>query len=54
MTKKAVEETLAQLEETQAALRQSIAQAKELADESDRMVRKHRKEAQPKPPNPAS
>ena len=52
MAKKPVEETFIQVEETQAALRLSIEQAKELADESERLVRKHRTAAQPEPPAP--
>jgi hypothetical protein len=48
------DETLIQIEETQTALRLSIEQAKALAEDSDRLVRKHRDgKAAPKPPNPA-
>lgn len=48
-----MDETLIRIEETQAALRDSIERAKELAEESDRLLRRHRKEVV-KPPNPAS
>ncbi len=52
--KQSKDDTLIQIEATQAALRQSIDQAKTLADESDRLVRKYRAElAQTDPPNPA-
>ena len=47
------EETLITIEETQAALRDSIEKARELTEESERLVRKHRKEMA-KPPNPAA
>ncbi|HMG47637.1 MAG TPA: hypothetical protein VK614_09285 [Allosphingosinicella sp.] len=47
------EETLIAIEKTQAALRDSIEQARELAEESERLVRKHRAETA-RPPNPAS
>ena len=47
------EETLITIEETQAALRDSIEKARELAEESERLVREHR-EAMAKPPNPAA
>lgn len=54
MPKKRVEETLIKVEETQAALRDCIEQAKGLAERSDRLIRKHRAEiAEPEPPNPA-
>jgi hypothetical protein len=48
------DETFIQIEETQAALRDSIEKAKELATSSERLIRKHRDEpvAAP-PPNPA-
>ena len=42
---KAEDEVLVQMEENQAALRDSIEQARELAEESDRLVRQHRGEA---------
>lgn len=48
-----MEQTLIQIEETQAALRDSIERAKELTEESARIVRKHRAETA-KPPNPQS
>jgi hypothetical protein len=38
------DETLSRIEETQAALRESIEQARELADESDKLIRRHRQE----------
>ena len=44
------------IEETQAALRDSIEQAKALALESERLIRPRREEgpeAEPEPPNPA-
>jgi len=48
------DDTLIQIEETQAALRESIEKTKELAADSDRLLRRHRREtAKPKPPNPA-
>ena len=53
LPKKPVEETLIRIEETQAALRDSIARAKELTEESERLVRSHRK-AMAKPTNPQS
>ena len=53
LPRKKVDETLIRIEETQAALRDSIERAKELAEESDRLLRRHRKEVV-KPPNPAS
>ena len=55
MPKKVPDNTLAQIEKTQAALRVSIEQAKTLADESARLVRKHRDEiAKDEPPKPAT
>jgi hypothetical protein len=55
VTKKVPDETLIQIEETQAALRDSIEQAKRLADQSARLISKHRDEiATNEPPNPAS
>jgi hypothetical protein len=53
LPKKPAEETLIRIEETQAALRHSIERARELAEESERLVRKHRKESA-RPPNPQS
>ena len=38
------EETLAQIEETQTALRDSIKKAKQLADESDRLIKRHKRQ----------
>lgn len=54
MAKKPAEENFVRIEAGQAALRLSIEQAREFAEESERLVRKHRTAAQPKPPNPAS
>lgn len=54
MTKKPRDETLIQIEETQAALRDCIEQAKGLVEESERLVRRHREApAKAKPANPA-
>lgn len=53
MPKRTKDETLIQIEQTQAALRDSIDKAKELADQSERLIQKHREEIA-KPPNPAS
>jgi hypothetical protein len=53
--KKVPDDTLIKIEETQAALRETIEQAKQLADDSDRLIKKHRAEiAQEEPPNPAT
>ena len=50
----ASDDDFASIEETQAALRDSIAQAKALALESERLIRPPREEApQAEPPNPA-
>ena len=38
------EKTLTQIEETQAALRESIETAKNLAEQSERLIKRHRKE----------
>ena len=55
MPKKVPTDTIVQIEETQAALRDSIEQAKQLADDSARLISKHREEiAKHEPPNPAS
>lgn len=52
--KKAPNETLLKIEQTQAALRDSIEKAKQLADDSARLISKHRDEiAKEEPPNPA-
>ena len=40
---------LIQIEETQAALRESIEKAKALVEESDRLVRRQRGDAEPPP-----
>ena len=54
MAKRRVEETLIRIEETQAALRGCIEKARELAEDSERLIRRHRTEVvQPKPENPA-
>ena len=53
MPKKPVDESLIRIEETQAALRDSIARAKAYTAESERLVRRHRAE-KAKPPNPQS
>jgi hypothetical protein len=39
-----VEETLRDIEQTQAALRQSIEQTKQLAEKSEKLISVHRKE----------
>lgn len=53
MTKPTRDETLIQVEETQAALRASIEQAKDLAAESERLLREHRSQPEePELPNP--
>lgn len=52
MPTKPENDTLAKIEEAQAALRDSIEKSKAQAEESERLVRKHRKEIA-KPPNPA-
>ena len=38
------DKTLNDIEETQAALRESIEEAKKLAEKSDKLLKKHRKE----------
>ena len=48
-----MDETLIEIEESQAALRDSIARARDLAEQTDRLVLRNRVEA-PKPSNPAS
>jgi len=40
------DKTLDKIEETQAALRESIKSAKKLADESERLIREHRQETE--------
>ena len=48
------DDTLGKIEETQAALRDSIEEAKALASQSERLIRQHRDETtEAKPPNPA-
>ena len=51
VAKRPNDEKLLQIEQNQAALRKSIEKTKELAADSDRLIRRHRHE--PKPPNPA-
>ena len=54
VAKNVTDDSLVEIEETQAALRTCIAQARELAEDSERLVRKHRAQAaETKPPNPA-
>lgn len=54
MPKQSKDETFIQVEETQAALRASIEQAKDLTAESERLLRRHRPNPdEPEPPNPA-
>lgn len=54
MQKKPSTDTLIQIEETQVALRDSIELAKKLADDSARLIERHRNEiAKDEPPNPA-
>jgi hypothetical protein len=49
------DETLIRIEQTQTALRESIEKAKDLASESERLIRQHRDEmSNTKPPNPAA
>ena len=50
---RAGDETFIQIQETQAALRESIDKAKDLAAKSEILIRKHRDETEAKPPNPA-
>ena len=52
MAKKPVDDTLIQIEDTQAALRGCIEKAKELADDSERLIRQHKAEIEAKPENP--
>ncbi|MGV3553820.1 MAG: hypothetical protein ACO1OD_01040 [Croceibacterium sp.] len=40
------DKTLGEIEETQAALRASIEEAKSLAEKSDKLLKKHRKEVE--------
>ena len=42
-------DALSKLEETQAALRESIENTKKLAEQSDRLIQQHRKEVGDKP-----
>ncbi len=51
MAKRPKDEKLLEIEQNQAALRKSIEKTKELAADSDRLIRQHRED--PKPPNPA-
>lgn len=41
---KRIDETLSNIEQTQAELRESIRTAKRLAEQSDRLIKQHRKE----------
>jgi hypothetical protein len=51
---KANDDSFIQIEETQAALRESIEKARALAEESERLIRRQRDEApRPRPPDPA-
>jgi hypothetical protein len=50
---KKMDETLCEIEEAQAALRDSIERARDLAEETDRLVHKHRTETV-EPRNPQS
>jgi hypothetical protein len=52
LPRKKVEETLVEIEAAQAGLRDSIERARDLAEETDRIVHKHRCET-PKPRNPS-
>lgn len=40
------EKTLHEIEETQAALRESIEEAKKLAEKSDKLIKKHRQQVE--------
>jgi hypothetical protein len=51
---RAAEATFAAIEETQARLRESIDRAKALARESDRLIRRHRRERQKPASNPGA
>ena len=54
MPKKSAEDTIIQIEETQAALRDCIKRAKDLVDNSDRLLRRHKEEViKAEPENPA-
>ena len=54
MPKRVPDETIIQIQTTQAALRDSIEQAKKLAEDSARLIQKHRDEIEGAgPPNPA-
>ena len=53
MAKNVTDDSLVEIEETQAALRDCIAQARELAEDSERLVRKHRAKADETTPDPA-
>jgi len=54
VTGKPKDETLIQIEKTQAALRDCIEQAKGLVEDSERLVRRHRREkAKSAPADPA-
>ena len=54
MARRKQDDTLSRIEQAQEALRESIEKTKELAEESERLVRKHRTEvAESKPPKAA-
>ena len=54
MPKQSRDEALIRVEETQAALRASIEQVKDLAADAERLLRQDRSNPEePKPPNPA-
>jgi ribosomal protein L21 len=44
VSKKMVEQTLVEIEETQKALRNSIEQTKQLAEKSEQLIQRHREE----------
>ncbi len=53
MAKKVTDDSFVEIEQTQAALRNCIVQARALAEDSERLVRKHRsKAAETKPADP--
>ena len=55
MTRREQNDTLSQIEQAQEALRESIEKTKDLAEKSERLVRRHRDEiAGNKPPKAAS
>jgi hypothetical protein len=50
---KTMDQTLVEIEEAQEALRDSIERARDLTEETERLVLKHRTDT-PRPPNPQS